>query len=73
MPDEMPSDPFREGAPDFGWLAGNNTAFLSAHVAAGMAEAHALELAKVYLTFMLNVIFSRAARQQPDQQQGEPG
>lgn len=73
VPDDMPSDPFREGQPDFGWLAGNNAAFLAAHVAAGMAEAHAVELTKVYLTFTLNVIIAaQSARQHPERQGEAP-
>ena len=67
MGDEpMPADPFREGHPDFGPLAANNVAFLSAHVAAGMAEQHALELTKVYLQFWLGVMLANSAPQQPE-------
>jgi hypothetical protein len=63
----MPSDPFREGQPDWGWLAGNDATFLAAHVAAGMAEGTALELTKVYLNFMLGVLLASAStQQQPD-------
>jgi hypothetical protein len=70
VPDEgMPADPFREGQPDWSGLAACDVAFLSAHLAAGMAEAHAVELTKTYLTFMLGVIL---ASQQQEQQQGEP-
>lgn len=73
--EQMPSDPFREGQPDWGPLAANNAAFLSAHIAAGMAEPHALELTKTYLQWWLSVMLATSAAQQaPDQQQGEaPG
>ena len=73
MPDsEMPADPFREGQPDWSGVAASDLAFLSAHLAAGMAEPHALELTKTYLQFMLTVIFAnQAAAQEPEQQQGE--
>ena len=63
----MPSDPFREGQPDWGWLAGNDSAFFSAHVAAGMTEQHALELTKVYLNLMLGVMLASSAAQQQEQ------
>lgn len=81
VPDEgMPADPFREGQFDWGWLAGHDTAFLSAHLAAGMAEAHAVELTKAHLQFWLGVMLAAPAAQQPsgqpetpEQQQGEAG
>lgn len=65
MGDEMPRDPFREGQVDWGPLAANDAAFLSAHVAAGMSEVCALELTKVYLQFTLGVLLAGQA-QQPD-------
>ena len=66
----MPSDPFREGMPDWRPLAAQTTGFFTAHVAAGMAEAPALELTKVYLQFWLNVMLaSSAARQQQGEQE----
>lgn len=69
----MPADPFREGQPDWSGLAANDASFFSAHVCAGMAPEHALELTKVYLNFMLTVIFAnQAAQQQAEQQQEEP-
>ena len=73
MPDpEMPSDPFREEHIDWGWLAGQDTAFLSAHVAAGMAEPAALELTKTHLQFWLGIMLANSAAQLPqEQQQGE--
>jgi len=64
----MPADPFREGQPDWSGLAASDCAFLSAHLAAGMAEMHAVELTKVYLNFMLTVIFANQAAQQTEQQ-----
>ena len=72
MPDGMPADPFREDQPDWGWLAGNDAAFLAAHVAAGMAEGAALELTKVYLQFMLGVFLANPAAQQPEQPEDQP-
>ena len=66
MDNDMPRDPFREGQVDFGPIAANDTAFLSAHVAAGMTEVCALELTKVYLQFMLGVLLTNA---QPEQEQ----
>lgn len=67
MPDDsMPADPFREGQVDFGPIAANDTAFLSAHLAAGMSEVCALELTKVYLQFMLGVFLAGSA-QVPEQ------
>lgn len=71
MPDGMPADPFREDQPDWTWLAGQDTAFFAAHVAAGMAEAHALELTKVNLQFWLGVMLANSAAQQPEQQHGD--
>jgi len=65
----MPADPFREGQPDWSGLAANDASFFSAHVAAGMPPEHALELTKVYLNFMLTVIFAnQAAAAQQDEQ-----
>jgi hypothetical protein len=66
MGDEMPRDPFREGQVDFGPIAANDTAFLSAHLAAGMTEVCALELTKVYLQFMLGVLLAGSG-QSPEQ------
>lgn len=73
MPEEMPSDPFREGQFDWGPLAANNFAFFSSHVAAGFAETHALELTSRYLNLVLAALFGQAAQQHPEQQQGEAG
>jgi hypothetical protein len=64
MGDEMPTDPFREGQPDWVPLAANNHAFYLAHVAAGMPDGHALELTKTYLTFMLGMSAANAASQE---------
>ena len=69
MPEEMPADPFREGQIDWGWLAGQDAAFLSAHLAAGMAEAHAVELTKAHMQFWLGVMLAGSAAQQPPEQQ----
>ena len=69
MPDEMPSDPFREGQLDWGWLAGNDVSFFAAHIAAGMAENVALELTRTYLQFLLGVMLAGSVQQNPEQQQ----
>ena len=74
MPDEMPSDPFREGQPDWSGIAANNHAFFVAHLAAGFSEPNALELTSRYLSFVVGVIFAnQMAEQQPEQQPGEQG
>ena len=67
MGDEpMPADPFREGMPDWSGIAANNHAFFVAHLAAGFSESHALELTSRYLSFVVSVIFSGQAGQQPE-------
>jgi hypothetical protein len=73
VPDEsMPSDPFRAGTPDWSGIAANNHAFFMAHLAAGFSEAQAIELTARYLSFVMSVIFSHGAPQQPPEQgQGE--
>lgn len=69
MPDDMPSDPFREGQVDWGPLAANNYAFFTAHLAAGFSEPNALELTSRYLSFVVSMIFaSHAAQPQPGEQ-----
>ena len=70
MPDDMPSDPFREGQPDWSGIAANNHAFFVAHLAAGFSEQNALELTSRYLSFVVGVIYATQATQ-PEQQQGE--
>ena len=62
----MPSDPFREGQPDWGPLASANFAFFTSHLAAGFSEAQAMELTGRYLNFVVSVIFANQARQQPE-------
>jgi hypothetical protein len=62
----MPSDPFREGMPDWSGIAANNHAFFVAHLAAGFSEAHALELTSRYLSFVVSVIFANQSQQQPE-------
>ena len=42
----MPSDPFREGMPDWSGIAAGHFSFFAAHLAAGFNEAHALELTR---------------------------
>lgn len=71
MPDDMPADPFREGQIDWGPLAANNFAFFSSHLASGFSEGQALELTSRYMSFVVGVIYSQAAQQPPEQQQGE--
>ena len=71
MGDEMPADPFREGQIDWGWLAGQDAAFLSAHVAAGMSEAAALELTKAHMQFWLGIMLANSAVPQQPQPPGE--
>lgn len=71
VPDDMPSDPFREGQIDWGPFAANNFAFFSSHLAAGFPENVALELTARYMSFVVGAIFaSHAARQQGEQQDG---
>ena len=71
MGDEMPRDPFREGQVDWGPLASNDAAFLSAHVAAGMSEVCALELTKVYLQFALGVLLASGSQSPEHDEAGE--
>ena len=66
MPEEMPSGPFREGHAGWSGIAGNNHAFFVAHLAAGFSESQALELTSRYLSFVVSVIFSGHAGQQPE-------
>lgn len=67
MGDEsMPSDPFREGMPDWGPLASANFAFFAAHLAAGFSEQQAMELTGRYLNFVVSVIFANQSQQQPE-------
>lgn len=74
MPDDMPSDPFREGQIDWGPFAANNFAFFSSHLAAGFSETQALELTTRYMSFVVSAIFAnQAAQQHPEQQQEDPG
>ncbi len=71
MGDEaMPSDPFREGMPDWSGIAANNHAFFVAHLAAGFSEGQALELTSRYLSFVVSVIFAVPAVQQQGEQPG---
>jgi hypothetical protein len=70
---EMPADPFREGQPDWGFVAANDHSFYVAHVAAGLPDAHALELTKVYLQFMLGVMLANAGQQQENPPPQAPG
>jgi hypothetical protein len=65
----MPSDPFREGMPDWSGIAANNHAFFVAHLAAGFSESQSLELTSRYLSFVVSVIFANQSRQQ----QPDPG
>lgn len=73
MAEEMPADPFREGHVDWGWLAGQDAGFFAAHVAAGMGEAHALELTKAHLQFWLGIMLANSAAQQQQQPEQAPG
>ena len=63
MPDEMPSDPFREGHVDWSGIAASNHAFFVAHLASGFSESQALELTARYMSFVVSVIFANQSQQ----------
>jgi hypothetical protein len=71
MGDEMPADPFRDGMPDWGPLAGNHFSFFAAHLGAGFTEAQALDLTGRYLGFVLTVMFANQPAQQQEQDPGD--
>jgi hypothetical protein len=72
VPDEMPSDPFREArAPDLEHLSGSVAGFYLSLQARGVPEQRAAEFTTTFLQTWIPYIMMAASQQHPEQQQGE--